>query len=59
MDSFEKEAIMVLIKATKNGNTGSLKVNPPIDVLRYKSYKGIFESGDDLENDSRIGKSGK
>ncbi len=40
---FEKEAIMVLIKATKNGKTGSLKVLPPLDILSYKSYKGIFE----------------
>lgn len=40
---FRKEAIMVLIKATKNGNTGSLKVMPPIDILKHKSYKGLFE----------------
>lgn len=40
---FKKEAIMVLIKATKNGNVGSLKIMPPIDVLQHKSYKGIFE----------------
>ena len=40
---FHKDAIMVLIKATKNGASGSLKVSPPIDVLAYKSYKGIFE----------------
>ena len=44
---FNKEAIMVLIKATKNGNSGSLKIMPPIDVLKYKSYKGIFEYGED------------
>ena len=43
---YKKEAIMVLIKATKNGNSGSLKVMPPIDVLQYKSYKGIFEKGE-------------
>lgn len=43
---YKKEAIMVLIKATKNGNSGSLKVLPPIDVLQYKSYKGIFEKGE-------------
>lgn len=43
---YNKEAIMVLIKATKNGKTGSLKVLPPIDVLKYKSYKGIFEKGE-------------
>lgn len=44
--SYKKEAIMVLIKATKNGKIGSLKVMPPIDVLEHKSYKGIFEKGD-------------
>ena len=43
---YKKEAIMVLIKATKNGNSGSLKIMPPIDVLSCKSYKGIFEEGD-------------
>ena len=43
---YKKEAIMVLIKATKNGKSGSLKVMPPIDVLQYKSYKGIFEKGE-------------
>lgn len=43
---YGKEAIMVLIKATKNGKTGSLKVMPPIDVLEHRSYKGIFETGD-------------
>ena len=43
---YNKEAIMVLIKATKNGKSGSLKVNPPIDVLQYKSYKGIFEKSE-------------
>lgn len=43
---YKKEAIMVLIKVTKNGNSGSLKVMPPIDVLQYKSYKGIFEKGE-------------
>lgn len=41
--SYKKEAIMLLIKATKNGKMGSLKVMPPVDVLQYKSYKGIFE----------------
>ncbi len=41
-----KEAIMVLIKATKNGNTGSLKVMPPIDITKYKSYQGMFEMSD-------------
>ena len=43
---YKKDAIMVLIKATKNGLAGSLKVSPPLDVLQYKSYKGIFEKGD-------------
>ena len=41
--SYEKEAIMVLIKATKNGKKGSLKVMPPLNALEHKSYKGIFE----------------
>lgn len=57
--SYEKEAIMVLVKATKNGKSGSLKVNPPLNVMKYKSYKGIFESGDSSEDDSGIGQSGK
>ena len=52
---FNKDAIMVLIKATKNGKSGSLKVSPPIDILKYKSYKGLFERGESNENDSRIG----
>ena len=43
---YNKEAIMVLIKATKNGKMGSLKVMPPVDVLEHKSYKGIFEKGE-------------
>lgn len=54
---FNKDAIMVLIKATKNGKSGSLKVSPPIDILKYKSYKGLFERGESNENDSRIGQS--
>ena len=37
-----KSALMVLIKATKNGLDG-LIVNPPINVLNYTTYKGIFE----------------
>ena len=41
-----KEAIMVLIKATKNGKQGSLKVMPPINIQNCKTYKGIFEKGD-------------
>lgn len=43
---FEKEAIMVLIKATKNGKSGSLKVLPPIDILKCKTYKRIFEKSE-------------
>ncbi len=43
---YGKEAIMVLIKATKNGKMGSLKVMPPVDVLQNKSYKGIFEKSE-------------
>ncbi len=44
--NMRKEAIMVLIKATKNGNQGSLKVMPPINITDCKTYKGIFEKGD-------------
>jgi len=51
--NINKEAIMVLIKAVKNGNSGSLKIMPPIDISCLKSYKGIFERGDNHENDSR------
>ena len=40
--NYKKNALMVLIKATKNGLDG-LKVNPPINVLDYKSYKNIFD----------------
>lgn len=40
--NFQKNAIMVLIKAVKNGQIG-MKVNPPLNVLDYKSYQGIFE----------------
>ena len=36
-----KDAIMVLIKATKNGLDG-LKVNPPVNILNRKTYKDIF-----------------
>lgn len=39
--SYKKNAIMVLVKATKNGADG-LIVSPPINVLDYKSYKEIF-----------------
>lgn len=55
--SYNKEAIMVLIKATKNGNTGSLKVMPPVDILNTKSYKGIFDRNDVNEVNSRTRKS--
>ena len=40
--SYDKDAIMVLIKATKNGKSGNLKVLPPMNIMDYKSYKGIF-----------------
>ena len=40
--NYKKPALMVLIKATKNGLDG-LKVNPPINVLDYKTYKNIFD----------------
>ena len=53
--NIKKEAIMVLIKAVKNGKSGNLKVMPPIDISNLKSYKGIFERGDNRENDSRFG----
>jgi tRNA1(Val) A37 N6-methylase TrmN6 len=38
---YNKSAIMVLIKATKNGLEG-IKVNPPINVMKHKTYKNIF-----------------
>lgn len=44
--NMSKEAIMVLIKATKNGKTGSLKIMPPVNIADCKTYKGIFEKGD-------------
>ena len=43
---YNKDAIMVLIKATKNGKIGNLKVSKPIDILNCKTYKGIFEEVD-------------
>ncbi len=52
--NINKDAIMVLIKAVKNGNSGSLKIMPPIDISNNKSYKGIFERGDSREDDSRF-----
>lgn len=39
---YQKGAIMVLIKATKNGSDG-LIINPPVNVLEHRSYKRIFE----------------
>lgn len=39
---YQKSAIMVLIKATKNGSDG-LIVNPPVNVLEHRSYKRIFD----------------
>ena len=33
---------MVLIKATKNGSDGVI-INPPINIVNYKTYKNIFE----------------
>lgn len=40
--SFNKPAIMVLIKATKNGSEGMM-INPPLDISKLKTYKGIFD----------------
>ena len=37
-----KDAIMVLIKATKNGQEG-LKVSKSINIGQYKTYKNIFK----------------
>ena len=39
---FKKKSIMVLVKAVKNAQS-NLIVWPPLDVLKYKSYKGLFE----------------
>ena len=39
---YQKSAIMVLIKATKNGSDG-LIINPPVNVLEHRSYKRIFD----------------
>ena len=38
---YKKNALMVLIKATKNGQEG-MKVEPPINVMEYKTYQNIF-----------------
>lgn len=40
--NYKKDAIMVLIKAVKNGMTG-VKVLPPLNVLEHKTYQGIFD----------------
>ena len=40
--NIDKEAIMVLVKAIKNGRIGSLRVAPPIDIRYLGSYKNIF-----------------
>lgn len=39
---YHKPAIMVLIKATKNGSDGVI-INPPINIVNLKTYKNIFE----------------
>ena len=39
--SDNKNALMVLIKATKNGLDG-LSVNPPVNVMDYNSYKKFY-----------------
>jgi len=44
--NLNKKAIMVLIKAIKNGNKGSLKVNKPISIENLITYKEIFKEGD-------------
>ena len=41
--NIDKEAIMVLVKAIKNGRIGSLKVASPIDIRYLDSYKNIFK----------------
>ena len=38
----KKPAIMVLIKATKNGSDGVI-INPPVNIVNCKTYKNIFE----------------
>lgn len=38
----EKNAIIVLLKAVKNGQIG-LKVLPPLDITKLTSYKNIFD----------------
>lgn len=39
--SYNKNAIMVLLKATKNGGSG-LVVSPPVNVTGLSTYKNIF-----------------
>lgn len=39
--SFDKPAVMVLIKATKNGADGVI-INPPLNILNRSTYKNIF-----------------
>ena len=38
---YNKSALMVLIKATKNGQEG-MKVMSPINIMDYKTYQNIF-----------------
>lgn len=40
--SFDKKAIMILIKATKNGKSGVI-INKPINITGRVTYKGIFK----------------
>lgn len=40
--NLEKESLMILIKAVKNGSIG-MKISPPLNILQYRSYKNIFE----------------
>ena len=39
--SFDKPAVMVLIKATKNGADGVI-INPPLNISNRSTYKNIF-----------------
>ena len=40
--SFDKPAVMVLIKATKNGADGVI-INPPLNISNRNTYKNIFK----------------
>ena len=40
--SFDKPAVMVLIKATKNGADGVI-INPPLNISNRNTYKDIFK----------------